>query len=268
MTHALLELPLFGERIAGSGKILLATDFDGTLCPLAEHPSRIQIAPETTGVLRQLAGARGVVLAIVSGRSLADIATCLDLDCVMAGNHGLEIRGPGLDFRHASADAHRESLALCCRRIAEQLPDFPGAWVEDKGLTATVHYRKTDPRLQRELLFRVRRMVSRCEAPFAMRSGKCALELRPRIEWDKGAAVRYIRERFGATGTTICLGDDRTDETMFRANPGGLNVRIGRAAQSAAGYYLDDPSQAAVLLSHILEVRGLAEVDRRSAAFS
>jgi trehalose 6-phosphate phosphatase len=264
MKHALSELADFDRRIA-AGRILLATDFDGTLCPLAEHPDNIHLSPAMLEILRGLAGTSRVLLAVISGRSLADVTARLRLDCVMAGNHGLEITGKGLQFRHAVADSLKASLRLCCQDLANEVSAFPGAWVEDKGLSATVHYRHVDSRRQRQLLVGVRRVVSNYAAALAMRSGKCALELRPKVDWDKGAAVRFINDHLGGSPTTICTGDDRTDETMFRANAGGLNVRIGATGPTAAQYYVSGPSEVAVLLSHILDVCGSAEVDRRSA---
>jgi trehalose-phosphatase len=98
----------------------------------------------------------------------------------------------------------------------------------------------------------VRRTVSCFGGSLGLRAGKRALEVRPRVEWHKGSAVDYIRRQAGfEDALCICIGDDVTDETMFRAFPDHLTVRVGWHAGSAAQYYVEDPVGVRELLDQL-----------------
>ncbi|HTW63477.1 MAG TPA: trehalose-phosphatase [Bryobacteraceae bacterium] len=256
MKYCLSVLSEIDSRLAGAARILVATDFDGTLCPIVETPSEARLAPATIEILRHVMACPQLTLAVISGRALADVRRRLPFDIVVAGNHGLELAGGGLDFEHAGARDLRPMLARACEALTALLRDWPAAWIEDKGLSATLHFRKVDPRNHNPLLFAARRALGGFGKQLALRAGKMALEVRPRVSWDKGSALGYIRENAGPFDACICLGDDQTDESMFRANPGGVNIRIGCSIGTAASHYLAGPNEVAILLSHIVDVHG------------
>jgi trehalose-6-phosphatase len=66
----------------------------------------------------------------------------------------------------------------------------------------------------------------------------------------------------------ICIGDDRTDETMFRANSGQSNVRIGRSGPSLASLFISDTTETKASLERVLQQLGSggAEPDNQSHA--
>lgn len=259
--HCLSALSDIDAIFESEGRVLLASDFDGTLCPIAASPNEVHVAPATMEILRRMTTSGRLSLAIISGRAITDVASRLPLDVTFAGNHGLEIRGQGILFEHPEACGLRPVLAAACEELKGIVRRWQGAWVENKGLSATVHYRKVEPRHYHGLLFAVRQALGRYGTRFALRSGKKALELRPRISWDKGAALEYIRQNTGPFDACICLGDDRTDEMMFRANRGEINVRVGIGfGPTEATHHLLHCSEVSALLSHILNVseRGTA----------
>jgi trehalose 6-phosphate phosphatase len=252
MRHALNGLPEIERMLEGANRVLLATDFDGTLCPIANNPASVVVPAAMLEVLEQLHWSERFVLAIVSGRSLADITSRLSIPTIFAGNHGLEIEGPGMRFVHEESRRVVSELVLACGEMTDAIRHWRGAWVEDKVLTATVHYRGVDPMDQYKVVLAVRRAMAPFGGLFGMRAGKCAVEIHPRIPWGKGSAVTWIREKFGLSGEPcICMGDDRTDESMFEANAGQVNIRVGPAAHSAAEWYLSDPVEVATLLGHL-----------------
>ena len=74
--------------------------------------------------------------------------------------------------------------------------------------------------------------------------GAVADEIRPRVDWDKGAAVRWIRERMGMPNAlSVYIGDDRTDEDAFAAIKDGITIKVGEPTETAAGYYLPSPTE-------------------------
>ncbi len=254
-THGLAALSEIDRELRRGERVLIATDFDGTLCPIEESPGKVHLPASTREILRQITCTDGMHLAILSGRSLADLMQRVFLTATFAGNHGLEMHGHGLNFEHPEARRLRPELASACTALAACAARWEGAWVEDKYLSATLHYRSVDPRCQHDLLVRARQTLAPFSKTLAMRGGSKALEIRPRVDWDKGAALRHIQERGGPFDVTICLGDDRTDETMFTANTRGYSLKVGAPIATSADYYLRDPGEVAVFLSHVLAVQ-------------
>jgi trehalose-phosphatase len=175
-------------------------------------------------------------VAIVSGRALADVRVRIHVPGLSyAGNHGLEIEGPGIEpFVHPDLPhfAQRSlELARALGEIAE-----PGVWVEEKGASLTVHYRQADPAFHAAVAERAREIVR--EAGFQARDAICAVEARPPIGWDKGRAVFHLlRARHGPAWSehlrVVYVGDDDTDEDAFRVLLGlGVTFRVGRAERS------------------------------------
>src|SRR6516165_5006759 len=112
-TPCLLEvLPEIAARINSSGSILLGLDFDGTLTPLRERYDEVVLAEQVRALLSRLSLDRRVTVMILSGRSLPDVAGRVGLSgLIYAGNHGLEIEGPGVSFVEPTAAAAVQPLA-------------------------------------------------------------------------------------------------------------------------------------------------------------
>jgi trehalose 6-phosphate synthase/phosphatase len=225
--------------------LALLVDFDGTLAEFADNPGAVALPNRVEAALGRIARNPRAMVAIVSGRALSDIRLRVGLDRVVyAGNHGLEIAGPGWTWTHPEAGRAREIVATCCRTLHRRLRDVPGAWVEDKGLTAAIHYRQTPHRFVEQVRVAVLEEVA--EAPagtLTVRPGKHVLEVRPNVPWDKGAAVRWILARrfgeaWGAKVGVIYAGDDTTDEDAFEALADhAVTVKVGADGHPTAARY-------------------------------
>src|SRR5262249_17384360 len=215
--------------------LVVFLDYDGTLAEIARRPSEAQLSTGMRAALAACAARGDTDLVIVSGRSLVDVRAMVGVpELVYAGNHGLEIEGPGMSpFRHPDL-AHYAERA---RRLAPELATLcsDGAWVEEKGATLAVHFRELAPERQPSLVDAARARIN--AAGFQARDAHCAIEARPPIAWDKGhAALHVLRDRHGQAWSTyvrvIYAGDDDTDEDAFRALQGlGVTFRIGPADQ-------------------------------------
>lgn len=254
MKHCLSMLDEVDSLLLSKERILIASDFDGTLCPIVDRPDAARLPPETAGILLRADKCSRLMLAVISGRALDDIRTLVPSASICAGNHGLEISGAGFNFFHHEAGQSNALLRSACETLSAALLAWPAAWVEQKGLSATLHFRQVAESQHRPLLLAATRSLSVFGSRFALHAAKRALEIRPSVQWDKGAALEYIRERAGPFDACICLGDDRTDESMFLANSGQLNVRVGRSTESTADCYVSDPREVATLLSHVVDV--------------
>lgn len=236
------------RKVSREQPLALLADFDGTLAGFADSPDSVALPGEIRAALARIGRAPGVALGIVSGRALTDIRLRVGLDgAAYAGNHGLEIAGPGWTWTHPEADRAREMVAHCCRRLQQRLRGIPGAWVEDKGLTATVHHRLTPHRFEEGVRIAVHEEIGRVPSgTLVVHAGKDVLELRPDIPWNKGTAVEWMLTRwFGSArplpACVVYAGDDRTDEDVFEALPDpAVTIKVGpHVCPTAARYKLD-----------------------------
>ena len=133
MPHLLNIWPSVSKQIKESSKVLLLSDYDGTLTPIVDRPDLAVLASETRDVLLSLSRQEKYLLGIVSGRGLADVSAKVDVPgLIFAGNHGLEMRGPGLEFVHPEAERLRETLGSLYLRLQEELADLPGSWLRTR----------------------------------------------------------------------------------------------------------------------------------------
>lgn len=192
----------------------LITDIDGTISYLAASPAAARVSQPLRSHLAALA-ARLTLVAIVSGRSCADSRALIGLDgLVYVGNHGLEmftrnglvVQSEARVYRHQIA-ALLEELRPVCRRLA-------GVIVEDKGATASVHYRLVEraEEARKTLLEAIHN--SPLAAGLSITEGKMVIEVRPPVQVNKGTAVRNLIEEYSLIGVAY-LGDDLTDVDAF-----------------------------------------------------
>ena len=247
MPHLIHVWPSVSQRLRNADRVLLLFDYDGTLAPIVEQPDAAALPPGVEELLSGLGSSDKYLAGIVTGRSLQDVATRVGLPgLIYAGNHGMEIKGPGLDFVHEAA----AKLASVQEPIAEALRretgGIPGTIVEPKGLSLTLHYRMTPD----DLVRRVEEAFASAVAPFVAAgsvkatTGKKVLEVRPNVEWDKGKAIAKLQATYPEATLTLYFGDDVTDEDGFRVvqDTGGIAVMVGPARQpTIALHRVDSP---------------------------
>jgi trehalose 6-phosphate phosphatase len=231
---------LIQRWIARAARVFLFLDFDGTLAPIAPTPSLAAMSQGMRAVLESLCARRDVIATVISGRALDDLIRKVDLPVIYAGNHGLEIRGMGLEYTAPIPAKATQQLRDCCEILRICLEPFAGAWIEDKQRTVSVHFRQV-PRFRIPPLEGLVRATIMEYPELRIRGGKEVLEIRPNIAWNKGYAARWILQQLGGNETeAICLGDDSTDEDMFHEFRSGITVTIGDRNQSSAQYWLTE----------------------------
>ena len=253
LEHALDRAPWWAERWGVSGALVLLLDFDGTLAPIVPHAGEAAMPAQTRAGLERLLAMTGVSAAVVSGRGLADVRERAGLPGIpYAGNHGMEIEGPGLRRIHPEALAARPALEEARSRLEAALVGIPGAWTEDKGLTLSVHFRQS-PDDQHARIRQAVRAVAATLPSLRATEGKMVVEVRPAVEWDKGRAVHFLLEQMRppADAPVLYIGDDRTDEDAFTAL---------RSRGWGEGVLVSDPPPALTAASSFL--RNTLEVGR------
>lgn len=233
------------ERILQAPHLLLGLDYDGTLTPIVDDPALALLAPEMKLAIEALSGRGDVTVAIVSGRALVDLEALVGIrGLIYAGNHGMEIRGPGIGFREATAHAAAQDLSNIARDIGRALKPVPGVFVEDKGLTLSVHYRRVAHGDIAQVRQTVHTIVEAVGDRFHVTPGNMVDEVRPRLQWNKGTAIAWINEQLAKPNAlTIYVGDDATDEDAFRLlADDAITIRVGAGGKTAAQVCLPDPA--------------------------
>lgn len=238
----------------GARRLLLLLDYDGTLTPIAARPQDAVLSAKMRSLIVDLSKNDRFVVGIVSGRSLADLKSLVSIPgLIYAGNHGLEISGPDIEFAHSGVKLSAQALDEVQALLASALADVPGLTVEHKGMSLTVHFRGTPDRYDDSIDSTV---VSVSE-PFVQRGevkitrGKKVVEVRPNLDWDKGKAIARIRESYPDRPLPMFFGDDQTDEDGFAVvqDQGGVAVFVGppRTATTAL-HQVESPDEVAVAL--------------------
>jgi len=243
--------------------LFIFLDFDGTLAPIARTPDKAVLPKKVRAVLEKLAQDPRVKLAFISGRRIDSVKNKVGLKGVIySGNHGLEIEGPKINFRPAVSPAYRVILERIKSDLEKKISSIEGAFVEDKGLTLSLHYRLVDKSRVAELktIFHEAAVVYLARGKIRFKPGKMVLEVRPPVEWDKGRVVLWLlaRQAFALEKKNILpiyIGDDTTDEDAFKALQNkGLTISVGRQKGSCAEYYLKSQGEVSGFLKRISEV--------------
>jgi len=221
-----------GERLlalAAARQLLVCTDYDGTLAPLAPRPELARLLPGASDLLYRLARLAHTRVAIISGRARDNLRTHSGFadPVLLVGSHGAELPGQALRSESATQlDAVEALLVPICAAS-------PGAWLERKPLGLTVHVRQASVADAARVLDDVRSALLGHPA-LNVTSGKAVLELSlSRV--NKADAVQWLREEQGDGTPVIYMGDDVTDETVFAAlRDGDLGIKVGAGPTCAA----------------------------------
>jgi trehalose 6-phosphate phosphatase len=220
----------------------LFADFDGTLVELAPTPADIRVSPALPGLLTGLSARLGGAVALVSGRSLADLAPLVaPFGGAMVGQHGNEIRYPDGRLSRGAGDGVPDHAIRAARAaLAPFAARHPGIMLEDKGGTIALHYRGA-PDLGEPCRQVARAAIEAAGGRLRAIDGNRVIELVPR-RVGKGRAIATLAAEPPFRGrVAVFVGDDATDEDGFAAVRAlrGVSVKVG-PGPSAAQYRLPD----------------------------
>jgi trehalose 6-phosphate phosphatase len=222
--------------LAGTALFL---DLDGTLAPIVSRPQDVGPDPRRTAILEELVRRMDGRVAILSGRTLAEIDHILDSAVrPAAAVHGLDRREP--DGRHNPPAPHPDlpDVAAAFQGLAAKTP---GLLVETKGLSVALHYRQAPD--QADAVLALAQGWSE-RTGLKLQPGHMVVELRTPGP-DKGDSLATFMAAAPFKGAVpVFVGDDLTDEPAFRAARalGGAGVLVGPWRNSAATHRLEDVS--------------------------
>lgn len=238
-------------RLARTPRLLVACDYDGTLAPIVQDPSRALPSQESVTALRALAQLSATTVAVISGRALRDLATLsrLPSEIQLVGSHGSEFDVGFVHDLQPQARQLRDDLAAELSRITE---GAPGTSLETKPASVALHLRQAEPEVGKRVLKAARDGPCRWDG-VQVTEGKAVIELAV-VQTDKGQALDVLRHRVGASAA-VFLGDDVTDEKAFaRLHGPDLGVKVG-PGDTRAGQRVNSTDDVALALAFLLEER-------------
>lgn len=227
-----MTLPLPPISLLAGAALFL--DFDGTLVDFADRPNAIVVDDSLRALLQALTRKLNGRVAVISGRSLEDLAGHLAIDGLpIVGSHGLETR----DSNGAVSQCERPRSLDAVIGAVTGFARLRDLVVEPKPAGIALHFRNR-PRDQAAATEFVERLAARHE--MTVQRGAMVVELRANGP-DKGSIVRqFMAQSPFTSGTPVVMGDDLTDEHAFAAaiDMGGTGILVGDTRPTMAQFRL------------------------------
>ena len=248
------------RAVAQAPTLGILLDLDGTLVPFAVRPEEVVVDPQMLGLLADVAALPGVVLTVVSGRPRNSLERLVGAvpGLQLAAEHGGWIRDDGRWEAPVPEDGRPlEPLAAGLDAIARR---YDAAHIERKTWAVVLHYRGVGQVQRTGLFVEANALIDawmRSHPGYERLEAAEALEVRC-ASIRKSLAVPWTRARAGSGARLLVLGDDVTDEDMFRAlTSADESVLVGTVVRrtSAARWVLPGPDAVAAFLRWMVAVR-------------
>ncbi|NQU38782.1 MAG: bifunctional alpha,alpha-trehalose-phosphate synthase (UDP-forming)/trehalose-phosphatase [Lentisphaerae bacterium] len=224
------------DGFRGASSVACFLDYDGTLRAFERTPEAAQPTERINRILGRLSHATGVDLYLVSGRSRQNMSEWFGgLSLTLVAEHGAACRPPGSEQWQPLV----ETVDLSWRpQILSIIHEFslstPGSTVEDKHTAIVWHYRKCDPEFGAWKAQELTSMLSDLASnlPVEVQQGHAIVEVTSN-QFSKGHALRHF-VKDSDHDLVVCVGDDTTDEAMFKVeDPRLYSVKVGRGPTAA-----------------------------------
>lgn len=232
---------------------LLLLDYDGTLVPYAKRPQDAVPPEELIQLLGRLAASTDTTVAVVSGRSRANLELWFGHvpGLWLAAEHGAVMRSPETmewELHHgAYSDEWKKEVYPVLEHFVERTP---GSLIEEKEFALVWHYRMSDPEfgewLANDLVDNLEQMLA--ETPLHAVRGQKSVEVK--LTWaNKGEVMSRLTAACPQPDFLLAAGDDRTDEDLFERLPDSAwTIHVG-GNTSRAKFRLSGPDEMRELLN-------------------
>jgi trehalose 6-phosphate synthase/phosphatase len=246
-------LNVLSQHYRSTNRRALLLDYDGTLVPFASEPRLAQPDVELLELLGTLGSDPANEVIIVSGRPRHTLENWFGkLPISLIAEHGVWLRNNNSDWRMLKTMTNdwKERVRPILQLFVDRLP---GALLEEKEYSLAWHYRRADLEQAslraKELLDDLTGYTRNIDVQVF--EGKKVIEVRnsginkgtAALEWLSGQTPEFI----------LGIGDDWTDEDLFRAlPPTAFSVRVG-VANTAARFYLGNHTAVRRMLRELVE---------------
>jgi trehalose 6-phosphate synthase/phosphatase len=217
-------------------QVRLLLDYDGTLVPLVRVPQRAAPDEELLALLADVAEVPSLRVDIVSGRSRETLAAWLgELPLALWAEHGFWHRSsPGNEWR-AAAPIDNQWMPRVRDVLVEFTARTPGSMIEAKSASIAWHYRGAQREFGARQADALRMLLGDAlsNQPLEVLEGKKVVEVRPRGV-SKALVAQNVECSSLPGATVVAIGDDRTDDDLFRALPvSSVTIGVGRGSTCA-----------------------------------
>jgi trehalose-phosphatase len=225
-----------GDLVAAAPRLLLALNHDGVLVPLADQP----MTETVRASLQSLSSSDRLSLAVLSRRERADLQERVGIPGIYyAGNHGLEISGPGWMFIEPTAAALAPALKEVQNELQERLQNIPAVRIDDKGFALAVRLDLVPVDDREEVKRIIHAALAKASHPFHLVAGDKVYEVRPRVYWNEATAIGHIKKHLGEPDAlTIYVGHEGNEEG-FAELADAITVRVADSPTTAARFTVD-----------------------------
>ena len=208
---------------------LFLLDYDGTLTPITDSPENATLDKETKGIIRKIISDQRNKVVIISGRDREFIGNQFKhLDVILVAEHGFFVRYPGDDWKN-SQDVDLEWKERILPVLNDYVDRCKGSMIEEKHASLAWHYRNADEEIATLRIHELKddlEEVLKGESRLQILDGNKVLEIKSYL-YDKGSITSSLvnNEKFDFI---IAIGDDMTDEDLFRVIPEyGFTIKVG-----------------------------------------
>ncbi|TPX38339.1 hypothetical protein SmJEL517_g00320 [Synchytrium microbalum] len=223
-TPILDEAKLLSKCQAATQRLLMF-DYDGTLTPIVKLPTAAFPPPEMLQSLETLARDPNNVVYIISGRDQATMDQWLGHipGLGLSAEHGCFIKHPATSTESTNWINVAADIDMGWMTDVQDIFEYytertPASFVERKRAAITWHYRMADPEFGTFQCNECRNHLENAilsKLPVEILVGKKTLEVRP-ISINKGEIVKRLVLANPNVDFILCVGDDKTDEDMFK----------------------------------------------------
>jgi trehalose-phosphatase len=244
------------KKLYRSKHVLLLLDYDGTLASIENMPQETQLPHDSKEILIKLNESKHITLGIVSGRGIYDIKKQIGIpDIVYAGNHGLEWEIDKKIYVMPGISKTRELYLKILNKFSELEDKYTGIFIEDKQLSISIHYRMLSKNMQPAFHEEFENFIKPYIKSKLIKilKSKMVFDIMPNVKWGKGSFISWLISTRKISPLTVYIGDDRTDEDVFKELKKDITIKVGNG-ESDAKYYLNDPLDTLKFLEWINEL--------------
>jgi trehalose 6-phosphate synthase/phosphatase len=256
----------FNKKILGPGprkqllqdyikakKRLVFLDYDGTLIPFSENPQEARPGKDLLGMLENLAADKKTQIVLTSGRDKETLQDWFgSLDIGLIAEHGIWFKEKNKDWRIIKplSSEWKEQILPVLETYADRLP---GSFVEEKDYSVVWHYRRADAGtgsiIAKELVDYLVDFTANID--IQVMQGHKIIEVTD-VDVNKSSAGIHWLASYNSD-FIMAIGDDWTDEYLFKVLPErAYSIRVG-ITQSHARFNLRDSGEVISLLGRLIK---------------
>jgi len=249
----IIQKEIIGKFKNAKNRILFL-DYDGTLVNFVNNPEHAFPDENLITLILSLTKLKNTKVVLISGRDKKSLGEWwLKIPVVLIAEHGVWIRKIGKDW--TLSEKVQNNWMESVRPVIETFVDrTPGTFLEEKSYSLAWHYRKADPELgeirANELSLVLKGLIS--NHGLNVLEGNKVLEIKSTgVNKGKAANKLLLKKEYDFI---FAIGDDWTDEYLFKELPEStITVKVGMK-KTAATYYLKDTDKVRNLLTGFAQI--------------